>query len=198
MTAKRDLKKQIRDRAARTGESYTAARRHVVGKLSQGAVPFIELRDLSDEAARIGLRCPVRIFPRLAERIDCAAALERIRDALHATVSDPKTDLLRSVVLHGEQPDVPFDLSSDPLSDPRVALMVTHGVGRPIAVGAFMTRVRAGIGGVSENGRMLALPVARRRGIEMVVCGLVLTPRPYWRPAALLLMSPDDMLITVP
>src|SRR5690242_10856808 len=30
MTAKRDLKKRIRDRQAKTGESYTTARRHVL------------------------------------------------------------------------------------------------------------------------------------------------------------------------
>jgi hypothetical protein len=196
MTAKRDLKKRIRDRAARTGESYTAARRHIVGKPSQGAVPFIELRDLSEDAARIGLLCPVHIFPELAQRIDCAAALERIRDALRATDGDPKTELLRSVALRGEQPEAHYDLASDPLRDPRIALMLPHRGVPPVVADAFMTRVRAGIGGVSDSGRMLALAVAGRRGMEMVVCSLVLSPwlqRPS--PAALLLLGQDDLLI---
>jgi hypothetical protein len=195
MTAKRDLKKRIRKRAARTGESYTAARRHVVGGPSAAAVPLVEMRDLSEEAARIGILCPVRIFPDLALRIDCAATLERIRDALRATERDPQTELLRAVALRGEQPDVEYQLSSDPVLYPSLARAWTRPPASPL-FGAFMTRVRAGIGGVSESGRMLALAVAGRRAVEMVVC--CLTPHPFRRPAALVLMSPDDALITVP
>jgi hypothetical protein len=199
MTAKRDLKKRIRERAARTGESYTAARRHVVGGPRAPAVPFIEMRDLSEEAARVGLRCPVRIFPDLALRIDCAATLERIRDALRATGSDPATELMRAVALRGEQPEGDHAFSTDPVRYPPIKLVARGPAEQPL-FGPFLTRVRAGIGGVSEGGRMLALAVAGRRGLEMVVCCLALTPLPppLSRPAALVLMSPDDAIIEVP
>ncbi len=73
----------------------------------QGAGLLIETRDLSEEAARLGIRCPVSIFPELARRVDSSAVLVRLRDVLRATERDPKTELLRAVVLRGEQRDPP-------------------------------------------------------------------------------------------
>src|SRR5882762_824750 len=117
-------------------------------------VPVVELEDLTAEAARLGLKCRVHIFPELARRIDVRATLERLRSTLLATEGDPAMQPLRSVMLAGDAPPMPA---------------------RPGALGMeklrrFLGRAQAGIGGVSESGRLLALPVAGRRGLEMVLC----------------------------
>ena len=74
---------------------------------------------------------------------------------------------MRRVVLHGE---------------PATARLA----GREIGL-RFITRVRAGIGGISEHGRMLALTVDGRRRSEMVVFLLLLAPvaYPHYRPSLL-------------
>ena len=81
MTAKKDLKKLVRDRQMRTGESYTTALQHVLRQRPEEAppeaepaerspVPVVEIADLSEDAARLGLRCRVTIDAALAARID--------------------------------------------------------------------------------------------------------------------------------
>src|SRR5262252_4775100 len=105
MTAKRDLKKRVRARQARTGERYTAALAHVLGPTPRaGRVPVTELADVSAAAAQAGLTGRVLIFPELAARIDVPGALRRIRAALTATQDDPATELLRGVLLLGRRP----------------------------------------------------------------------------------------------
>jgi hypothetical protein len=163
MTSKRDLKRRVRDRQARTGESYVTARRHVTaaGQPTRATapdaprVPFVELIDLDDEAARLGIRCRAAIFPALAARVDPTRLLERLRDALLSTEGDPQTELFRAVALRGERPTsgaLPWSYSQ--LAEAR----------------QFASRARAGIGGASKGGRMLALHVAGNRGPETVVC----------------------------
>ncbi|HKE20492.1 MAG TPA: hypothetical protein VKB80_36715 [Kofleriaceae bacterium] len=200
MTAKRDLKKRIRERAARTGERYTAARKHVLGAGEPtGGVPFIELRDMSKLAARVGIRCPTYMFPGVADRVDGRALLAHIRDCLRATERDRATDILRAVILDGEQPAI---------EDSRVSLML-HQVAPilraistrqilPTRGDAFFTRARAGIGGISEGGTMLALPFAGKQGLEMIICMIWMTgplralaiPA---RPPSLVLMTAEDV-----
>jgi len=84
MTVKRDFKRRVRQRQARTGESYVTARRHLLASRpshqddddhDEGGGPqprrisVVELIDVSDEARRIGLACRVLMFPSLVERI---------------------------------------------------------------------------------------------------------------------------------
>lgn len=168
MTAKRDLKRRVRERQGRTGESYMTALRHVLDQ-RPSAVPVVEMIELSEVAAALAIQCRVRMSPVLADRIDAVGALRRLREALLATERDPAFDLMRRVVMHGEAP---------------VARMTRVDVGR-----RFLERVRAGIGGISEHGRMLALVVDGRRGPEMVVFMLWLAPVPYiqgYRPSLIL------------
>ena len=167
MTARRDLKRRVRDRQGRTGESYMTALRHVLDQ-RPNAVPVVEMIELSEVAEAMGLRCRVRMAPALADRIDAVGALRRLRAALVATERDPAFDLMRRVVLHGESP-VPRPLGLD--------------AGR-----RFLARVRARIGGISEHGRLLALMVDGRRGPEMVVFMLWLSPVAYvpYRPSLIL------------
>jgi hypothetical protein len=122
------------------------------------AVPVIELLDVSDAAAGLGLRCRIRMFPALAELVDPGSVLTTLRDALVGTAGDPSTELLSSVALHGKRPprlrrDLP-DLG---------------------ALQRFFRRARLGLGGVSEDGTMLVLHVAGRDKSVMVLC--TLSPR---------------------
>ena len=158
MTAKRDLKRLVRERQGRTGESYMTALRQVRSQRPP-VVPVIELIDLSEIAEAMGIKCRVRLQPSFAERIDAVAVLNQLRTALVVTSRDPAFELMRSVVLRGESPRAPrlrFD-------DAR----------------KFFTRVRAGIGGISEQGGMLALAVEGRRATELVVFRLHLSAIPY-------------------
>ena len=199
MTAKRNFKRRVRERQLRTGERYTTARRQILAERAEaeetvpktaaeetvpvdvapvgsaagaapaedaagpvaaapvaaGTVPVIELLDVSDEASRLGLRCRVAVFPSLAERVEPASVLASLRDVLVGTAGDPSTALLGSVALGGQRP-----------SRPRPALPDMEALRR------FYRRARAGLGGTSEDGSMLAFHVAGRDGIVPVLCTL--------------------------
>jgi hypothetical protein len=114
------------------------------------AVQVIETIDASEEAARLGLRCHVALSSALVERLDRTLVLERIRDALVGTDSDPGTELLRAVALRGEHPR-----SLDPTGVS--ALRSVNWRGGELR--RFLARARAGIGGVNERGDGLALVI---------------------------------------
>src|SRR5262245_54747912 len=111
MTAKKDLKKLVRERQLRTGESYTAALRHVLAQRPEadpvdraGTPPLsvIEFVDLTAEAERLGLRCHATIDAALAPRVDGVELLRRMRELLVATATDPAMERFRTVMLYGE------------------------------------------------------------------------------------------------
>jgi hypothetical protein len=176
MTARRELKRRVRERQGHTGESYMTALQHVLDQRPI-AVPVIEMIELSEVAEALGIRCRVRMAPALADRIDAVGALRRLQAALVATERDPAFDPMRRVVLHGESPVLRLD---------------SRDIGRGRQ---FIARVRAGIGGISEHGRMLALMVDGRRGPEMIVFMLWLSPVTYvpFRPS-LILVTADGTL----
>jgi len=97
MTAKRDLKRRVRERQGRTGESYMTAMRQVLDQ-RPSVVPVVEMIELSEVGAAMGIQCRVRMAPVLADRIDAVGALRRLRDALITTERDPAFDLMRRVV----------------------------------------------------------------------------------------------------
>jgi hypothetical protein len=83
---------------------------------------------------------------------------------------------MRVAALRGERPESPPSrLVRDYLTSSR----------------QFLTRARAGIGGTSDGGRMLALQL----GAEMIVCSLLLTPvvLGVGRPPSLILTTPDGI-----
>ncbi len=170
MTDQRDLKRRIRERMARTGESYTTARAHVLnerpaapaepaGPARDDAMEVVEPIDLTALAAQLGLKCDVKMFPSLAAVIDGKAALVQLRDALLATEGDPSTAQFRASVLRGELPP-------------------KHGRARADhdELRRFLARAQVGLGGVSPAGNLLALKV----DAELIVINLSVT----WSPSA--------------
>jgi hypothetical protein len=197
MTAKRDLKRLIRERQRRTGESYVTARRRVLEQAEgqapepQGditppsAIPVVEMLSLTAAAKRLGMRCRVVIASTLAQQVDPVAALERVRDALLATEDDPGTRVLRAAVLRGEAPAITRSATALWIEEAR----------------RFVSRAVAGIGGVSANGNMLALHVNGTAGSILVIAHVGF--RPVSSPSAAarqprLVLTTVDFLATGP
>jgi hypothetical protein len=173
MTAKRDLKRLVRERQARTGESYVTARRHVLAHAARqlpeaepdpgerrSAIPVVEMISFTAHAKALGMTCRVAVASTLAQQTDPVRVLERVRELLLATEDDPGTRVLRAAVLRGEMP-------------------VIEASARPGWIEAgqrFVSRALAGIGGVSENGNMLAFNVAGTGGSVLVIAHLGFRP----------------------
>jgi hypothetical protein len=78
---KRDLKRRVRERQARTSESYVVALRHVLSQ-RESRVPVVELIDLTDIGARLGIKCRTVMAPAMVGRVDPTAMLTQLRSAL--------------------------------------------------------------------------------------------------------------------
>ena len=170
MTSKRDLKRRVRERQARTGESYMTARRHVLDQAASAAprepaIPVVEMISVTDEAARLGLKCRAVITSTLASQVNPTAVLQRVRDALRATTDDPGTRILRAAAFDGQPPQIGTRRFPDWIDEIR----------------RFLARARAGIGGVSNTGNMLAMPIEAGDGSLLMVIAHI-GFRPAWRP----------------
>jgi hypothetical protein len=155
MTANRDLKRRVRDRQTHTGESYMSALHHVLAQRPGGeqsaipsAIPTVEFVDATGIAAALGLKCRVSISPTLAYTIDVARTLERFRDTLTTAWRDPVLLIMRTIALDGEHVRVPLTSAA--------------GFQAVQEARRFVERVLSGIGGASDNGRMLALHTVPR------------------------------------
>jgi hypothetical protein len=157
MTEKRDLKRRVRDRQARTGESYMTALRQVQAQRPP-TFPVVELMDLTEIGTPLGFKCRIAMFPGLADRIDVATALAKLRDVLLMTDRDRSLELFRAVALRGEPRR--FRITQDTLDEGR----------------RFVMRARAGLSSVSDGGRMLTLNMEGKQGAMMVICLLWLVP----------------------
>ncbi len=180
MTQHKDLKRLVRERQAQTGESYMTALRHVRDQRPAATSPILveELIDLTEAGAAIGLTCRIVIQPSLARRVDTAGVLLQLREVLRATRRDPAFDVMRSLALYGETP--PY--SPDALSSL-----------------AFMARVRAGIGGVSSDGRIVAFAMAGLDQPAMIVFHMWTLPPPFSdRPSKMIITTPGGLLDDLP
>jgi hypothetical protein len=160
MTAKKDFKRRVRERQARTGESYTAARVQVCAQAPEiKPAPFVveEMCDLTAQAAQLGFRCEILASSFLVPRVDAALVLDKLRDALLATTADVGLERLRAMALRGEH------MGGIATSD------LYHQEWRR-ATRTFIDRVRGGIGGVSGNGDMMTLAVPSIGGVLQVIC----------------------------
>ena len=187
MTKRRDLKRMVRLRQERTGEVYMTALRHVRAqhrdtqpRIAQrsGAVPVVELTDVSDIAMSLGLLCRLMVVPELAARIDVTATLKQLRRVLVATTRDHAFSLLRATVLCGERPFASWPKLDDLLR--------------------FRDRTLAGIGGIDESGRLLAFVTAAQSELEMVVFTLWHTPARYVDVPPSVLLTPADFMLGDP
>jgi hypothetical protein len=180
MTAKKDLKRRVRERQAQTGESYVTARRHVVAQapdpVRPGAEPppapppadpaeprrpvihVDEMHDITEAAAQLGWRCRVTITRSLLDLAEASHVLDKIRVLLDATANDPAMERFRTVLLHGERVSLP--------KIPRGFWMEQ--------MRRFLARAHAGIGGISEQGDCLALVIDG----TMVLAHIGYWPRP--------------------
>jgi FHA domain len=157
MTKKRDLKRRVRARPAQTGESYVTARRQVVAP-RQARTPMVvtEVEDVTAEAARLGFACQVRMSPDLVARAAPAEVLASLRDVLGGGLG-----VVDSAVLFG----VAFGIAPPPPAPPPVIPDLDR-------LRLFLRRARAGMGGVSEDGTVLAWHVHTRRGAVPVLCSI--------------------------
>jgi hypothetical protein len=192
MTVKKDLKRRIRERMERTGENYVTARRAVLEggehepstttvdppgpafspmmreaasvvpetwsvaeEERRSSIEVVELEEHDELAAQLGFKCTVSISRALTEQVEPRDALIKLRDVLLGTTADSTLDVMRAVVLRGE--DVP-KLQLDAQWYERMRI--------------YVARVRAGIGGVSDNGTMIAMNVEGSRGMVMLVAHL--------------------------
>jgi hypothetical protein len=144
--------------------------------------------DVSDIATSLGLTCRAMVMPALIERVDPAALLAQLRGVLRTTTGDPAFATLRGAVLLGERPS----FEPGPLRIRSLSAVVPEDTLR------FMARVRAGVGGISSNGRTLAFSVAGRDANHLVVFELWQVPLRYdARPPALLITTPDQLSINL-
>jgi hypothetical protein len=161
MTAKKDLKRRVRERQQQTGESYVAARRGLLAESAEPEPPsekpfdVVEMEDVTALAAELGFKCTVAVTKNLSAQLTARTALERLRDVLLGTTEDPALEPMRAVVFR----NAPM---------PRVELSADWYEGMK----RFMARVKVGIGGVNEAGTMLAMPVVSRDGVGMVTAQL--------------------------
>jgi hypothetical protein len=162
MTRKKDLKKRVRERQARTQECYTTALAQVLAhRPAEPDELLLEMIDLSAEAARLGINCQAWAWPELTKHVDGAAVLGQLKQALIATRDDRRAALFRAVVLDGEHPMVDAGWMRQSFAD----------------LQRYAAQVQAGIGGADERGSMFAFHADGRRGGIMVLCRLVLPPK---------------------
>jgi hypothetical protein len=192
MTAKKDFKRRVRERQAKTGESYTAARAQLIAERGDDDAdvdepnrdepdkepPFsvVELIDATDDAASLGFKCHVLVSPSLVDQIAPARALERLRDALLATERDPEMYLLRALAFRGVR---------RPMGRERY-------LGRWDDVRRFIERAMVGIGGLTLTCDMLAFSADGVMVIAQAdaVPDMPAIPRLSSRPPRLFLTTP--------
>jgi len=172
MTVKRNFKRRVRERQARTGESYVTARRHLLtsrpalapeddeadpedGDPPARGISVVELIDVSAEARRVGLACRVLMFPSLVERFGPGRVLGRLHDLLVTTAGDPAIARLTRLALDGVVPE------------PRRAGMYDSD-----ALRRFLRRALAGLGGTLDDGATLAFHLPEGDGLVPIMCTL--------------------------
>lgn len=130
MTKKKDLKRRVRERKARTGESYTAALGQIAKK------PCIESAPSAlGEARAEGFRGDAAVSPKLRAMGDLRPLFARLRELLQALDSSACGPLFR-----GEAAPLRLPKPADALLERD-----------------FLSRVRDGERGLGASGRMAAL-----------------------------------------
>ncbi|MFL5352075.1 hypothetical protein [Archangium sp.] len=162
MTVKKDLKKRIRERQEKTGESYSTARMHVLNQAPAEApaeapkVSQESLREVTLLVEALEMKGQAFLTPGFSEAL-ARPALERLRELLLATRDEPSTRWLRAVLLDGEPDAVDFGSLAREWGEARV----------------FMRNLRLGLRGPSRSGRTLSFELRADGGTVTVVVTLV-------------------------
>lgn len=159
MTCQRDLKRRVRLRQAETGESYVTALRHVRAAVAEpppepAAMPpidYLELIDITEIGAALGLRCAITLHPNLLGEIEVGAMLGQLRAAL----AHPSLAVMRDAIIDGVPPERNFDM---------------------VEVRDFRDRLARGRAGTSAQGRMAALRLDGKRGPVLVAFSIMASP----------------------
>lgn len=157
MTLRRTLKRRIRSRQEKTGESYAAARAQVLAA-RPGPFPVIELEDVSPEAHKAGIVCAVRVTPALAT----TTSLPKILRQLHAILAGATEGLvpMQGVALRGE-------------ADKWAVIGTGHLAGFVGKLRAFTESLDQGLRGPGPSGRILAFDAEVDGRVRTVVAQLV-------------------------
>ncbi len=209
MTVKRDLKRRVRQRQARTGEAYVTARRHVVaardGDDAGRDEPDTDRGDRDgaedDRAADSTVAAPTAPEPR-AEPMFQVVEVVDVTEQARQLGFRCQVGMFPSLIARVEPADVLRrlrDLLLETAGEPEMKLLLQvamSGVaphlplrrpGSIESVRRFVRRALAGMGGVSEGGNSLAFHIAGGGGIVPVLCGL------SGQVAKLTLSAIDDM-----
>ena len=129
-------------------------------------VPVIELLDVTADAARLGFRCPIALFPEVLEECELASVLLGLRTALVGAAGDPATARMFGVA---------FGVASE-ANTPEPLLLVDHK--RP---GELARTILTLYGG------MVVFQVAGSEGAVDIIC------RPWSRGRMLVLRRLGDL-----
>ncbi len=128
MTKKKDLKRRVRARQEKTGESYTTA----LAQFRRAQIP--EAPSATVEAEAAGLRCEAVVSSKLRALGDLRPLFARLRELLEALGAEACGPLLRGETAPRRMPQM-RDL---------------------VEARRFLTQVRAGKRGLSQDGRLVA------------------------------------------
>jgi hypothetical protein len=189
MTAKKDLKRRVRDRMRATGEAYTAALAHVRTEAPPVAAPrrsvISSLHDLTPLARSLGFACFVEVGHGAWGKIDAAEPAEAwFRIALGR---------IRSLVLAASGERGARDLATALFDEcapasPRAVRFVPPD---PAALLRFASLVASGVRGIAPTGDALAVDVPAEGGHARLVHGTILPGYGRCRPTLLLSIDPE-------
>jgi hypothetical protein len=140
-------------------------------------IAYVELDDLTEIAKSFGLTCRVVMYPSLAE-LDPREVLAALCLLLGKTREDRAFDMFRDVLIAGERPRIRFHYHVEE------TLQFAH-------------RLRAGIGGISNGGHLLAMHIdGKTRRNQLVLFLLQLTPDfvATLREPTLIIAAPEDTI----
>ena len=177
MTLRRTLKRRIRSRQEKTGESYAAARSQVLAARPR-PIPVVELHDVSPEARAAGIVCEVRATPLLA----ATTSLPKILRQLHTILAGATQGLaaMQRVALRGEA------------DNPGQVGRLVESVAK---LRAFADSLEQGLRGPGPGGRILAFDFELDGRVRAVLAQLV--PRFHREPLLALSLFRDDTTATI-
>jgi hypothetical protein len=190
MTAKKDLKRRVRERMRATGEAYTVALARVRAEAPAVAGPrrsvISSLHDLTPLARSSGFSCFVEVGHDAWGRVEAvepaeawfAKVLGRIRQLVLAVSGERGARDLATAL---------FDESARPPRPPPL------GRADPTALMRFMNLVASGVRGIAPTGDALAIDVAslaRPSGQPRLVQGTILPGYGPRRPTLILSIDP--------